>query len=124
MVSSSAVFSPYFFFLMIRRPPRSTLFPYTTLFRFHLRFVGTDGQVRDVAELPGEPVTGSWVWAPEGGSVAFLVRTTTISLVALDLATGELRYLDNLGADALPGSGAIAPAAWEQSGDLLYAGPA
>src|SRR5256885_8595076 len=25
----------YFFFLMIRRPPRSTLFPYTTLFRSH-----------------------------------------------------------------------------------------
>src|SRR5476651_2812005 len=32
-----ARFSPFsvfvFFFLMIRRPPRSTLFPYTTLFR-------------------------------------------------------------------------------------------
>src|SRR6266702_1311115 len=26
-----------FFFLMIRRPPRSTLFPYTTLFRFPAR---------------------------------------------------------------------------------------
>src|SRR3712207_7395835 len=26
-----------FFFLMIRRPPRSTLFPYTTLFRSHIR---------------------------------------------------------------------------------------
>src|SRR5437667_7427464 len=26
-----------FFFLMIRRPPRSTLFPYTTLFRSALR---------------------------------------------------------------------------------------
>src|SRR5688572_33362581 len=26
-------FTQYFFFLMIRRPPRSTLFPYTTLFR-------------------------------------------------------------------------------------------
>src|SRR5260370_42493977 len=25
--------STHFFFLMIRRPPRSTLFPYTTLFR-------------------------------------------------------------------------------------------
>src|SRR2546422_11515090 len=25
--------TPCFFFLMIRRPPRSTLFPYTTLFR-------------------------------------------------------------------------------------------
>src|SRR6266566_8255498 len=24
----------FFFFLMIRRPPRSTLFPYTTLFRY------------------------------------------------------------------------------------------
>src|SRR5438874_7471873 len=24
---------PFLFFLMIRRPPRSTLFPYTTLFR-------------------------------------------------------------------------------------------
>src|SRR5260221_2609517 len=32
----SSILSPHlflFFFLMIRRPPRSTLFPYTTLFR-------------------------------------------------------------------------------------------
>src|SRR5256885_12395126 len=28
--------SCFFFFLMIRRPPRSTLFPYTTLFRSQL----------------------------------------------------------------------------------------
>src|SRR6202030_4648120 len=28
--------SYFFFFLMIRRPPRSTLFPYTTLFRSSL----------------------------------------------------------------------------------------
>src|SRR5256885_15748788 len=28
-----AFLSSIFFFLMIRRPPRSTLFPYTTLFR-------------------------------------------------------------------------------------------
>src|SRR5438477_10610545 len=27
------LFPSHFFFLMIRRPPRSTLFPYTTLFR-------------------------------------------------------------------------------------------
>src|SRR5215204_7251461 len=27
------LFLLFFFFLMIRRPPRSTLFPYTTLFR-------------------------------------------------------------------------------------------
>src|ERR1041385_9292546 len=33
----------FFFFLMIRRPPRSTLFPYTTLFRsiFPIRKVPT-----------------------------------------------------------------------------------
>src|SRR5205823_13532679 len=29
----------YFFFLMIRLPPRSTLFPYTTLFRSHFHAV-------------------------------------------------------------------------------------
>src|SRR2546426_11845110 len=29
----SRLFLIFFFFLMIRRPPRSTLFPYTTLFR-------------------------------------------------------------------------------------------
>src|SRR6478752_8572248 len=28
-----SLFLLFFFFLMIRRPPRSTLFPYTTLFR-------------------------------------------------------------------------------------------
>src|SRR3712207_8663442 len=30
---STYVYLLFFFFLMIRRPPRSTLFPYTTLFR-------------------------------------------------------------------------------------------
>src|SRR3990167_8170245 len=35
------------FFLMIRRPPRSTLFPYTTLFRSysHERVVRDDGEI-------------------------------------------------------------------------------
>src|SRR6266487_3595873 len=33
----------FFFFLMIRRPPRSTLFPYTTLFRSERR---RHGQLR------------------------------------------------------------------------------
>src|SRR3712207_9056714 len=34
-----------FFFLMIRRPPRSTLFPYTTLFRSRMQIVNTVGLV-------------------------------------------------------------------------------
>src|SRR5438874_8230138 len=33
-----------FFFLMTRRPPRSTLFPYTTLFRSLVRYIG--GELR------------------------------------------------------------------------------
>src|SRR5258705_4054652 len=52
---------PLFFFLMIRRPPRSTLFPYTTLFRsvelFVCAVVGLAGdavqQVDEVAEVVG-----------------------------------------------------------------------
>src|SRR2546421_12598561 len=32
-MSTCYLFQFFFFFLMIRRPPRSTLFPYTTLFR-------------------------------------------------------------------------------------------
>src|SRR5258705_1552524 len=31
--SDKQIYNIFFFFLMIRRPPRSTLFPYTTLFR-------------------------------------------------------------------------------------------
>src|SRR2546430_12392243 len=40
-----------FFFLMIRRPPRSTLFPYTTLFRSprRQRAVPDDGQGKPAA---------------------------------------------------------------------------
>src|SRR2546421_12758721 len=37
LTSSLAPMFSLFFFLMIRRPPRSTLFPYTTLFRSRSR---------------------------------------------------------------------------------------
>src|SRR4051794_41725536 len=45
----------FFFFLMIRRPPRSTLFPYTTLFRSVPGVdVGARGEVGALAEAhPG-----------------------------------------------------------------------
>src|SRR5947208_5360781 len=39
----------FFFFLMIRRPPRSTLFPYTTLFRSRR---GADGFREGRARVP------------------------------------------------------------------------
>src|SRR5256885_14199215 len=43
--------SLFFFFLMIRRPPRSTLFPYTTLFRS-----SRDRRERQHRRLPAEAV--------------------------------------------------------------------
>jgi hypothetical protein len=94
--------------------------------RFHLSLVSVEAQARDIADLPGEPMAGSWVWARDGSSVAFLVHTgtSTAALVALDLVSSELRYLDDLRADNLPSDGAVAPASWTASGELLYAAPA
>src|SRR2546430_11388516 len=42
---------------MIRRPPRSTLFPYTTLFRSQAALLGawTVGGVRNVLAITGDP---------------------------------------------------------------------
>src|SRR5437868_11002212 len=39
-----------FFFLLIRRPPRSTLFPYTTLFRSQCGFRPFDGGYQSVGQ--------------------------------------------------------------------------
>src|SRR5258708_16880445 len=53
-----------FFFLMIRRPPRSTLFPYTTLFRSRLRIqpygrtIGTSPPAGAPPESAGAPAGG------------------------------------------------------------------
>src|SRR6478736_8503502 len=52
MMSFLMVFSCFFFFLMIRRPPRSTLFPYTTLFRSR--------------PTPWLPRSSSWAWTGLG----------------------------------------------------------
>src|SRR5689334_23980033 len=53
----------FFFFLMIRRPPRSTLFPYTTLFRsrclLRLRPAGPRRRVRQ-RSAPRRPAIRAW----------------------------------------------------------------
>src|SRR5205823_13010483 len=51
-------FSYLFFFLRIRRPPRSTLFPYTTLFRSPRACTWTRSGRSAVCPLPG--------WIPAG----------------------------------------------------------
>src|SRR2546430_8761316 len=47
--------SVLFFFLMIRRPPRSTLFPYTTLFRSPRSLFGASGNLFGVEPLDNGP---------------------------------------------------------------------
>src|SRR3712207_7039216 len=66
---------------MIRRPPRSTLFPYTTLFRSDLeRFVRAQDEYRTyiqaLAELRAGRKTSHWMWFvfPQ---IAGLGRSTT-----------------------------------------------
>src|SRR2546430_11738508 len=46
----------YFFFLMIRRPPRSTLFPYTTLFRSSRRegWIELPAEAQVQGQFPGD----------------------------------------------------------------------
>src|SRR5258706_7853399 len=50
----------FFFFLMIRRPPRSTLFPYTTLFRSDE--AGRVAEPSHVREMRSERAQ-VWRWA-------------------------------------------------------------
>src|SRR3712207_9020348 len=54
----------FFFFLMIRRPPRSTLFPYTTLFR-SVKFGKAEFKSAHELVLDGQTIT----------SQAFIIAT-------------------------------------------------
>src|SRR2546430_10044326 len=68
MVCTSVAY--FFFFLMIRRPPRSTLFPYTTLFRSRVarRSVRRDRARRPGRSRRGDPPAGAR--RPRGGGPA------------------------------------------------------
>src|SRR3954467_16008387 len=66
-----AVFRCCFFFLMIRRPPRSTLFPYTTLFR-------------------------SKKLVPDGGTLPEGQSKVPVELLRSEEHTSELQSHDNL----------------------------
>src|SRR5205823_14301222 len=64
-----------FFFLMIRPPPRSTLFPYTTLFRSHLHHECRHQRQRHAQprELPLAHLLRSEEHTSELQSLAYLV---------------------------------------------------
>src|SRR3989449_11737232 len=74
----------FFFFLMIRRPPRSTLFPYTTLFRSALPLEPHDlaAECGDVGLRPFDP-------GREPPDLRLLLRQALLDLLEL----GEQRRL-------------------------------
>src|SRR3712207_5405439 len=85
------------FFLMIRRPPRSTLFPYTTLFRSH-------AMPRSVTDRPRLSVDGFPVWRdPVPHAVRVNLSAPDVSRpqegTAGAAAGSRLRAIDTLLAD-------------------------
>src|SRR3712207_695338 len=107
-----------FFFLMIRRPPRSTLFPYTTLFRSHAAGELVDDEhlavADDVLLVLVEELLGLQrvVQVPDQRRVGGLVEVVDAELVLdeLDALLGDrhrpLGLLD-----------LVVPVALEQRGD-------
>src|SRR2546430_10522319 len=75
-----------FFFLMIRRPPRSTLFPYTTLFRSGKR-------PRSTAGVPSAEALSTTMMLGRSGSAR---RRPIIIVVRSEEHTSELQSQSNL----------------------------
>src|SRR5437868_15500400 len=66
LIGYTLMISLLFFFLMIRPPPRPTLFPYTTLFRSHLARDEFLGVVDEPANRRGGEIGGFGVFARPG----------------------------------------------------------
>src|SRR2546427_6553850 len=80
LINQQIMLFDFFFFLMIRRPPRSTLFPYTTLFRS-----SESGSVRPIG----------WVGA-SGLEPAASARTAAARIARSEEHTSELQSQSNL----------------------------
>src|SRR5689334_25220053 len=73
MQVSLIVYISCFIFLMIRRPPRSTLFPYTTLFRSIDRGFGNESQANAIGIL-------AFVCADQLGLAGFGIHPGVVEL--------------------------------------------
>src|SRR5258708_35291585 len=97
-----------FFFLMIRRPPRSTLFPYTTLFRskqnakreMRLRL----GKVTVADVLAAQPVTTNLLKFMRASikmigvsNLQSFIASMTQKLTLSDISDESKNYLDKAG---------------------------
>src|SRR3712207_4724870 len=106
-----------FFFLMIRRPPRSTLFPYTTLFRSQLSAAQLGITVTTlVVGYLAEPALGQLLRSPleaaglPGGWVTGVSYGLALALATtLQMLLGELGPKNLAIARPLPVAAAVAP---------------
>src|SRR5206468_12201533 len=89
-----------FFFVMIRRPPTSTLFPYTTLFRSRLRL----GKVTVADVLAAQPVTTNLLKFMRASikmigvsNLQSFIASMTQKLTLSDISDESKNYLDKAG---------------------------
>src|SRR5438876_4902515 len=102
----------YFFFLLSLRPPRSTLFPYTTLFRSRMigTIVGAVAIVVLTACFPQQRapfLIGLALWGAASALVATLFRNFAAYAAALAGYTAAIIASDQLGATGGPNGDAF-----------------
>src|SRR2546430_13449640 len=87
-----------FFFLMIRRPPRSTLFPYTTLFRsqYPFEFHCVNDKAINAFALPG-----GYVFVNRGAIEAADNEAQLAGVMAHELSHVALRHGTNQASKAM-----------------------
>src|SRR3712207_8145547 len=85
------------FFLMIRRPPRSTLFPYTTLFRSPSSSIGalttSGGEMTDGPQVPDPARDDAGAGTPRAGGAHSVSasRTSAETTIRSEEHTSELQ---------------------------------
>src|SRR5256885_10033315 len=90
----------FFFFLMIRRPPRSTLFPYTTLFRSLLAPPTTRVPEATVVAVPPRKLADPATLAPYVPRDAAIVHTH----FPLRSAPGSFPFVQTVHRNLKPGA--------------------
>src|SRR2546426_6928203 len=76
-MQTHSLLCPFFFFLMIRRPPRSTLFPYTTLFR-SVTGARNDGQALNAPYPVGQTII-TWTATDASANKANASQSVTVA---------------------------------------------
>src|SRR3989442_11830185 len=119
----------FFFFLMIRRPPRSTLFPYTTLFRSNLSInkTGTYTLAASASGPTGATSTGFTVAPAQATRLVFTVQPSNATAGSAIAPAVQVTDQDTLGNTVTSFTGSVTvalgdnPAGGTLSGTLTVA---